>query len=249
MSLCIYMATHKTQDNYNKDIITPIQVGANLTDVDLYPLKDNIGDNISDKNKVFCELTALYWIWKNSEDEYVGLCHYRRFFDIEDKEEIIKILDSGKIIVPKLAYLGRSLEKQYKHNHTDEIWDTMVTVLNEKYPEYSEIAKKVFAENKMYPFNMFIARREFLDGYCEWLFDILFEVENRVSEKNFDEYQLRYAGFLSERMLILYLLKNYLEVCEIKIIDEDKNNISRSFIRKNLNNVYFKVDSMRRKNE
>ncbi len=243
MSLCVYMATHKKQDNYNKDFIKPIQVGASLTDVDLYQLKDNIGENISEKNKVFCELTALYWIWKNSNEDYVGLCHYRRFFDIQDKEEIIKTLESGKVIVPKLAYLGRSLERQYKHNHDSYIWDTLVSVLDEKYPEYSSLSKEVFKSNKMYPFNMLIAKKEVFDGYCEWLFDILFEVEKRVDIDKLNEYQLRYAGFLSERLFLIYLIhnKNDIKLHEINIVDDNKQKVSRSFIRKNINNIVFKL--------
>lgn len=247
MSLCVYMATHKKQDNYNKEYITPIQVGAGLTDVDLYQLKDNIGDNISDKNKMFCELTALYWIWKNSEYDYVGLCHYRRFFDIENKEEIVNVLESGKIIVPKLAYLGRSIERQYKYNHDNFIWDTLVSVLEEKYPDYKNIAKSVFKDNKMYPFNMFIAKKEFLDGYCEWLFDILFEVEKRIGTENLNEYQLRYAGFLSERLFLIYLLKNDITSIEMDIVDEHKNKVSQSFFRKFRNNTVFKMFNFKMK--
>lgn len=243
MSLQIYMATHKKQDIYNSDIITPIQVGASLTDEDLYPLKDNIGENISDKNRVFCELTALYWIWKNSTVDYVGLCHYRRFFDIQDENKIKNVLNSGKIILPKLAYLGRSVEKQYKHNHDYIIWDTMISVLNTKYPEYTKIADKIFKGNKMYPFNMFIANKEFLNGYCEWLFDILFEVENKVGKKELDKYQQRYAGFLSERMLMVYTSYNQsrLNIYETKITDENQKYITKKHLKTIVNNIFFKL--------
>ncbi len=247
MSLCVYMATHKKQDNYNKDFIKPIQVGASLTDVDLYQLKDNIGENISDKNKVFCELTALYWIWKNSNDDYVGLCHYRRFFDIQDKEEIIKTLESGKVIVPKLAYLGRSLERQYKHNHDSYIWDTLVSVLDEKYPEYNALSKEVFKSNKMYPFNMLIAKKEVFDGYCEWLFDVLFEVEKRVDIDKLDEYQARYAGFLSERMFMIYLLKNKLSLNEANVISDKNEKVSKSKFIILRNNAYFALHKIKHK--
>lgn len=58
----------------------PIQAGAVLTQVRMSGVCDASGENISEKNQEYCELTALYWIWKNDTSEYAGLCHYRRHF-------------------------------------------------------------------------------------------------------------------------------------------------------------------------
>ncbi len=249
MNLCIYMATHKKQDKYDKHIITPIQVGSSLANDDLYELKDNTGNNISDKNKVYCELTALYWIWKNSEYDYVGLCHYRRFFEIKEKQILFSELQSGKIILPHLAHLGRSVEKQFNLEHPGEIWNIMLYVLKEKYPNDYLLSKTVFSDNKMIPFNMFIAKKEIIDKYCEWLFSILFEVEKRVDESKLDDYQLRYGGFLSERMFILYVRANNIPFTELKIVDEYNNRVSKSEIGKILNNGHFVKEKILRKNK
>ena len=78
----IYIITHK-----KVSIVEPkwkgyrmLQVGGDFQE-QIYKLVDNSRDNISTKNKTFCELTGLYWIWKNCrEDSIVGLVHYRRFF-------------------------------------------------------------------------------------------------------------------------------------------------------------------------
>ena len=75
----IYIAAHKKTELPQKDGYIPLQVGAALHD-DLGYLKDDVGDNISSKNPNFCELTGLYYIWKNEKADIVGLSHYRRFF-------------------------------------------------------------------------------------------------------------------------------------------------------------------------
>lgn len=79
--MSIYIAFHKEYPclTTNSTYI-PIQVGRSLAPVTLPMIGDDTGENISAKNKTFNELTALYWIWKNTSDPYVGLCHYRRYF-------------------------------------------------------------------------------------------------------------------------------------------------------------------------
>ncbi|MCI8951563.1 MAG: DUF4422 domain-containing protein, partial [Lachnospiraceae bacterium] len=52
------------QGNFSKWIV-PIQVGVELTDsVNWRGMRDNLGDNISEKNGNYSECTALYWMWK-----------------------------------------------------------------------------------------------------------------------------------------------------------------------------------------
>ena len=83
----------------NIDIL--IQAGAALTPVRVGDFQDNTGDNISEKNRQYCELTALYWIWKNQTADYYGLEHYRRAFTLNDSE-ILDILSQGvDAIIPK----------------------------------------------------------------------------------------------------------------------------------------------------
>ena len=76
----IYVATHKKVPMPEKSIYQPIRVGAALNEDDFGYVRDDTGDNISNKNKNFCELTATYWILKNDNSDIVGLKHYRRYF-------------------------------------------------------------------------------------------------------------------------------------------------------------------------
>lgn len=184
---------------------TDIQVGAALTDNIICDIRDNLGENISEKNKKYCELTALYWIWKNTSESFVGLCHYRRHFVID--EEIMGILpysDVDAVVTIPMVNIP-SVEAMYEKNHDIKDWDIVREALNEISPEYvtdfDNVSKGVF----YVAYNMFIMRREWLDRYCEWLFPILEYCEQRIGEKE-DVYQNRYAGFLAERLFTIFLL-------------------------------------------
>lgn len=94
----IYIATHKPFQFPEKQEYIPIQVGKVNSDIDLKITSDDTGENISELNESFCELTALYWMWKNSDADILGLCHYRRYF-LDEKKEILsqeKILSLKK---------------------------------------------------------------------------------------------------------------------------------------------------------
>ena len=79
MSIKVVVATHVPCEMPTDKLYLPVHVGAELHP-ELPFVGDNTGDNISEKNNTFCELTGLYWAWKNLPDDYVGLVHYRRYF-------------------------------------------------------------------------------------------------------------------------------------------------------------------------
>ena len=185
----------------------PIQVGAKLTDKKLFAVRDDEGENISEKNKQYCELTALYWIWKNDSSKYVGLSHYRRKFDLEG-ESIINALRNGVDVIVTVPVLNFDTVKvQYCKDHEEKDWNILLETISELYPEYLQAAEEVQSGIYYYAYNMFITRKEILDMYCEWLFTILNSCEHKIGVKE-DTYQNRYIGFLAERLLTIYLAHN-----------------------------------------
>ena len=82
----IFINYHNDFPVYKDEVFTPIQVGKSITGLNLDMISDDTGDNISSKNENYCELTAMYWAYKNVKSDYIGFCHYRRFFDLRPHE-------------------------------------------------------------------------------------------------------------------------------------------------------------------
>lgn len=239
MDLKIYIATHKKFELPKEDYFLPVQVGRALHD-DLGYQGDHTGDSISDKNPKYCELTAMYWAWKNGEYDVLGLCHYRRFFDIENKtdrindirfiskndfakhrfpkEKISAYLKKHDVILPKPKVSEYSIEKNYGSAHLEEDYRILTGVLEELYPEYKQSWHKVsHFTNKLIHYNMFIAPKHIVNDYCEWLFSILFEVEKRIKLSPY-VYQQRVIGFMAERLMTLYFTHNHFNIKYLPIL-------------------------------
>jgi len=206
---CVYV-TRSSRDKELKYAYTTkaweneIFAGVALDNVGRYFITDDKGDNISGKNRQYCELTVMYWIWKNTDSEYIGLSHYRRRFDFEDDDiALIKdkdvdcVLTIPMINVPDVRYM-------YGKNHDASDWEVMVDVVNKMYPEYLQSLSVVGKSNYYVPYNMFVMKRNVFNDYCEWLFPILGECEEIMGQKN-DVYQNRYIGFLAERLMTAYI--------------------------------------------
>lgn len=194
-----------------------IQVGATLTDKSICEIKDDSGDNISLKNRMYCELTALYWAWKNDSSEYVGLSHYRRRFDLS-KAELGWVTKNNVDVVLTIPVINtRGVGKQYCLDHGKDDWNILEEEIHKMHPQYDEAFDVFQKQIYFYPCNMFIMRRDVLEEYCEWLFPLLFACESRIGTKQ-DSYQNRYAGFLAERLLNVYLYFNRdrLRICVAK---------------------------------
>lgn len=225
MDTRIYVMTHKQIEPIENDIYIPLHVGRKGKE-DLGYQGDDVGASISEKNDRYCELTGLYWLWKNVSCDIVGICHYRRFFvkneQILEKEYVEEVLKKYSMIIPdsRCSEEG-SMEKHYAARHNIEDLLLCGEIIKEKYPDYKTAFQVAMESNLISMGNMWITRKEIFDAYCAWLFDILFEAEKRIDFTKYDAYQGRVMGFLSERLFRVWLLKQEYSVREeyVKMIE------------------------------
>jgi hypothetical protein len=233
----ILVCAHKAANFPQEKIFLPVQAGKVLANVDLGIQGDDTGENISVKNQRFCELTVLYWAWKNLKKlypniEYVGLCHYRRYFALDKKfgnvvyrrslpvqsgagALVHKYLRKYQVIASKPQSQRFSLRLAYCADFNVNDYRTLKQVVHELSPEYDTAFRKVYEfNNKMSVGNMFIARYDFLVKYCEWLFAILFETERRLNFSNYNEWQIRELGSFAEVLLNVYIKQHKIKVLQ-----------------------------------
>lgn len=201
-----------------------IQAGAAISGRTLSECEffDDEREEISGMNRQFCELTALYWIWKNVEYEVKGIEHYRRRFILP--EQWSRVFDDklADVILPVPLYVRPSIEGNYIGRHNSKPWEAMIRVLCERNPVQGIAAQEFFSTTGCYsPCNMLIARKEVLDDLCSWMFPILFEVKELCGEYD-DPYQNRYPGFLAERLITFFF---YLKSDQYKVAYADKSFI------------------------
>lgn len=208
-------------------VYLPLHVGAEGK-ADLGYVKDNTGDNISAKNPNYCELTGLYWAWKNLYADYIGLVHYRRYFtrkevhDIALKKKQILCTEEWEsslskysvVVADKRRYYIETNRSHYNHAHPSIGLDETEKIIQEKFPEYNEAFATVMDRTWAHMFNMFVMRQDLFQDYCRWLFIILFELEKRLDISAFDAYNKRVFGFVSERLLDVWLEKQQIPYYE-----------------------------------
>ena len=231
MTATLYTAYHRAAPRLESASIRPIHVGRAGAGQPLPGMQgDDTGDHISARNGAFCELTALYWAWKNDTGSTaIGLMHYRRVLDLTDRmpggavERHPRLFDlddwcreaeawlageggNWDIVVPRLHRMGRTVEANYREGHAPQDWDLMRAVIAQDHPDYVQSFEEVAAGYTVRLGNMALMQRPLFDRYCAWMFDILFKVEAAdVDRSHYSVQQARYLGFLSERLLTVFL--------------------------------------------
>lgn len=246
MKATIYIATHKQIDLIYPRGYKIIELKSNLYgNWDGY-CHDNFGDNISDKI-YYCELSALYWIWKNDNSDIKGLCHYRRFFsNIFDEsvpsiikatsdrisrlalseEQVIEAMSSCDVIVTQRAmpYPLCGEDEMSKYVYKNDL-DTLKKYISENCKDYYSDLIKVLTSKHLCFFNMMIAKKSIFDDYCKWLFNILFSLEKEIDSSMYDENHKRIMGYFGELLLNVYLSHHKrikIKECKTLFIVEDR---------------------------
>lgn len=259
----IFVATHKVYDKIKKtDGYIPMFVGAALHKNETGYQGDDTGENISIENPQYCELTAMYWAWRNPQDfDIMGLCHYRRYFvknyytkglieeEILTSKDIDNILHNYKIIMPQLEYKSACngiLYEDKKKREPDFPLTITEKVIKENCPEFISSFKK-FAYGKKVSFgNMFITSSEKFNEYCNWIFPLLKKIEEE--HRKVKELEPRMLAFLAEYLLctwVDYVFTEkeiyYLKVANIEERMNWKNKVKIFLEKTHLTDVVYKI--------
>ncbi|MDR1373057.1 MAG: DUF4422 domain-containing protein [Dysgonamonadaceae bacterium] len=266
----IIVCCHKQEDFiWNSEVYMPLHCGAALSNERLDMQRDDAGENISRKNRNWCELTGLYWAWKNlpKDIDIAGLNHYRRYFDFSPrifKRNIYRVttgqfrhlpvqtpdLDS---LFPKydiIIHQPRTVPlRLYDHASINSVscvdMDLLTEVISELTPDYSDAFDRIMkTTNKESQYCMFIAKRQVFDIYCQWLFTVLEGVESRINISHYRPYRARIYGFIGEFMLRVFVEKNKLKTGYVPVLyvtDEEKQESDMVYLlRKIRNQIIFK---------
>jgi hypothetical protein len=214
--------------------IVPIQVGAALCKERVANTLDCDGENISEKNVNYSELTALYWIWKNrlqgqtkkawaasglslpenyrTEEreamaDYVGLAHYRRILFLSEDDLLRLENNDVDVVLPYPMPYEPDIEEHHKRYLKDSDWEALKEALKEQQPDYAKAFPQILAQQYFYNYNIILARRQVLSDYCAWLFPILERVEELSIPKGWERAD-RYIGYMGETLETLYFMYN-----------------------------------------
>lgn len=231
----IYVCHHKKAPLLKTQSIFPIHAGKANSNLELDIIGDNTGDNISERNGSWCELTVIYWMWKNVQADYYGLFHYRRFLNFKDLDAgYDTFYDFSKENLEKFGWDDKTIEDVcsqydilsspiwgihpvglphklmtnydfYGKEHFSKDLDIVISLIKERSPEIYPYALKSLYSKECFFANMLIMKKEYFYEYCEWMFDILFEAEKLIDISKYDSYQKRIWGFIAERLSNCFL--------------------------------------------
>lgn len=236
----VFVVSHKPYEFPAAQEYLPLKVGKSVDNISSCYEQDCTGENISHLNSSFCELTAAYWIWKNSHEDIVGLAHYRRYFasstsDITVKgkriaspEEMATMLNTADILVAKPRnYFITSIKSHYIHAHHESDYTILRDEIALQHPQYLDDFDRIMGGTKISLYNMFVCKKTLIDEYFSWLFPVLFALEQKIDYQNYDAYQKRVFGFMAERLFNVWLQhhRGRLTIKYMPVVNIDGENL------------------------
>lgn len=218
----IFVCCHKPDDVKCSDVYIPLHVGraqSKFKEEMKDMIGDDTGDNISEKNPYYSEATGIYWIWKNVHDaDYVGLCHYRRFFDIDfDKCDIDKLFNNTDVILARKRPVAHSRTWPLFMSISAEDYVIMRGVMKKLYPDYVPTLDEESQSYYTHLFNMVVCKKELYNEYAEWLFNICSECEKYWKPSGYGNAKRTFA-YLSEFLTPIFFIHNKYRIKGLDVI-------------------------------
>lgn len=234
MDIKLLVACHKPCRLPSDPIYVPIQVGAKEKPaIEGVAYRDDEGDNITERNPYYCELTGHYYAWKNLKADAIGLVHYRRFLSVapwikrvlsKDRMELVlssdqaqKLLSKYDAIVPaKRKYIIESLYSHYIHTMGEDHLVMARSIIAKSCPEYIPFVDEAYSNTWGYMFNMMILKKEYYDDYMSFLFPVLFKLEEGIDTDVMSDFHKRLYGRVSEVLFNAWVLKKKKEGMKVR---------------------------------
>ena len=180
-----------------------IQAGAALTDISVAPMGDDTGGNISAKNKQYCEMTATYWVWKNTDHEWKGIEHYRRHLLVTPA----MIGGDADAILPLPYLCYPNTLSQFRRFVSQDVLDALLRTLMELHPRQYDEYLAIIRGHFQYTYNLVCAKREVFDDYCAWFFRIT-EAMERMGTEVPEIAETRALSYVAEVLTNIYFMSN-----------------------------------------
>lgn len=209
----IYIMKHVPYDNPVPKDYVELKIGDMFEHYDM--------DNINVLNLFLNEVTGLYHVWKNTTDDIVGLCHYRRMFwnngdylTMKDAKEILKDYD---MIITHDVVFDKSIHEQLKSEFENpDIYQKYYEKFCNAIPGFKEFMDKDRFNNR----EMFVCKRELMEKYCNWLFLVVMPILKEFLEQDVGKVvNKRMVSHLVERAFSFWIQDNKLKTYRMDYVD------------------------------
>lgn len=181
----------------------PIQAGAALSDISLASIKDNTGINISEKNRMYCEMSAVYWIWKNTNHDWIGIEHYRRHIHV--KPEMLNEDVDAILPLPYICYPNEV--SQFLRFTTKDVLHALEKALKDLHPDEFDKYHDILYGKYQYTYNMVCAKKNVFDDYCKWFFEIT-EYMETMADSVPEIKETRALSYVAEVLTNIYFMSH-----------------------------------------